>query len=124
MCQEKVIQQCNEKGSSKGKVDEKFNCCKKVFSSHIGIHQGKVCQKEVIQQHRLKIQKTCSQNLLEGSHSKGHSIGESEQPGKEIGMKRPKIKWVKANEELAIRNLMMSVFYTSIHIHRQVSHNH
>ena len=90
-----------ETDNGNGHGNEEYSCCGKVFGTLRGfrIHQGKVCRKRrKTQQRRPSGRQTRGKNLQESNHSRVHSTAEFEMPGKEVGEKKPKIKWPKANE--------------------------
>lgn len=90
----------NKKRSGKERVDEEFNCCGQVLFSYtrLRIPPGKVFKKKVIEKLGLKNQKAYGLNLLERNHIEDHSIVETEHPRKEMCLKKPTIKWPKAND--------------------------
>ena len=80
---------------------KKYKCCGKAFASLRGlkIHQGKVCKrKKDAQQRRSVDRETFGGNPQESNHSGNEPTPEQLNATKNIGDRKPKIKWPKANE--------------------------
>ena len=86
-------------------TSEEFSCCGKTFGTWRGlrIHQGKVCGKST-QQCRSSGHQTCGQNFQKSTHSRVQPTVEAESRDPDIGEKKPKIKWPKANDTASYKS--------------------